>query len=206
MVFAPEGGVYAIDIMFIPGYNVAYFLIQNINTRYLRGYLIPSRTKDMLQKTFVQLITEIIQEGKPIRRLVGDGEKGWANEDMRNWLLHLRIYPDFRVGNHIRHVPILDATIRTLRRGCNGDNEFLADFNCFTQLIDLYNHSVVKTTRLTPIEMECYPELEESWIRHCKRHNREIELRYELNYKKGNILLVHFNHAKTHRKFVKQST
>jgi hypothetical protein len=207
MTYAPEGGVYAINIIFVPGYNVQYLLVQNINTRYVRAYKLPDRTKAELQKALNHLIKEqIIHEGKPFNRLVGDAEKGWANNDIRKWLREHRIHADFKVGNHIRHIPILDATIKTLRKGCNGDNEFLADVGCFSQLLNLFNHSVVKTTKLTPIEMEVYPELEESWICHCKRHNREVELRYSLNYKKGNILLVHFNQSKTHRKFVKQST
>jgi hypothetical protein len=134
-------------------------------------------------------------------------ERGWANAEVIDFLHQFRVRVDFIVGDHVHHIPILDATIRTLRRGCNGDNDFLANRACFSRLVNLYNNSVVKTTKLTPTEMEQYPELEESWIRHCKRINQEIELAYTLNYQRGNILLVHFDRGKTHsQKFMKQST
>jgi hypothetical protein len=184
-----------------------YLLVQNINTRYLRSFTIDDKTKKTILRALNDLLFQLMQEQRPLRRLVGDYERGWANADVINFLDRFGVPVDFSVGDHVRHIPILDVTIKTLRRGCNGDNDLLADVNCFGRLVNLYNHSVVRTTKLTPIEMERYPELEEAWIRHCKRINQEIELAYTLNYERGNILLVHFDRGKTHaQKFMKKST
>jgi hypothetical protein len=75
MTYAPEGDVYAIDIMFIrashpvantPGSHhfppvAQYLLVQNINTRYLRSFTIPDKTKDTILKALNDLLFQLIQ-------------------------------------------------------------------------------------------------------------------------------------------------
>jgi hypothetical protein len=205
MTYAPEGGVFAIDIMVVippSSERVYYLLCQNINTRYIYAQPLPDKSKESIIQCLSHFLTALASMNEPVKGFIGDGEKGWANHDVISGLRALGIRVDFIKSNYLHHILILDATIETLRRGCNGDNDFLADFESFSKLIYLFNHSVIKTTQLTPTEMEEYPELEWSWIRHCKRYNDQIQKEYTTNYRRGNILLVHFNQSKTDMKFV----
>jgi hypothetical protein len=135
--------------------------------------------------------------------ILADGEKAWNNPEVKSWLDEQNIYHDFKRANYFHHIPILDSSIRTLRLGCDYDVDFMADEDNFRSLVYLFNNTINKNTKLTPTEMTVYPELEHSWIRHCARHNREIEQQYDLHYEKGNTLLVHFDESKTTKRFEK---
>jgi hypothetical protein len=206
MTYAPEFGAYAADILVIATRNnrVYYLLFQNINTRFLYAFPIPDKRKETLFSTIQTFYSTLLENGKPFHSLIADGEKGWTNHEVKNWLREQKIRVDFTQANYIHRIPILDSTMKTLRMGCNYDSEFMADPEQFEGLIHLFNNSINKTTKITPAEMEAYEELEAAWIRHCRRHNAEIERAYSSHYELGNILLVHFDESKTSKKFEKE--
>jgi hypothetical protein len=169
-----------IDIMIIKPGEFYYLLIQNINTRYLYAFPIYDKSKTS--------IFPILQQ---FGQKSGDAERGWDNNEVRDWLQNEGVKVSFRHSDYIHHIPILDSTIRTLRMGCNYDVDFMMNEDSFEQLVYMFNNSIHRNTKLTPTEMEMYEALEHSWIRHCKRYNEKIEVEYDLRYEKGTILLVH---------------
>jgi hypothetical protein len=138
-----------------------------------------------------------------MKSLVGDAERAWDNNEVRDWLEGEGVKVSFKHSDYLHHVPILDSTIKTLRMGANYDVDFMMDEDAFESLVYMFNNAINRNTKLTPTEMELYPELEHTWIRHCKRHNDKIEREYDLRYDKGNILLVHFDESKNPKRFEK---
>jgi hypothetical protein len=140
-----------------------------------------------------------------MKSLVGDAERAWDNNEVRDWLEGEGVKVSFKHSDYLHHVPILDSTIKTLRMGANYDVDFMMDEDAFESLVYMFNNAINRNTKITPTEMELYPELEDTWIRHCKRHNDKIERQYDLRYEKGNILLVHFDESKNSKRFEKIS-
>jgi hypothetical protein len=198
MTYSPITSGYAMDIMVIRPEEFYYLIIQNINTRYLYAFPISDRSKETIFPIIQEFHADI-----GMASILADGEKAWNNPEVTSWLDEQNIYHDFKRANSFHHIPILDSSIRTLRLGCDYDVDFRADEDKFRSLVYLFNNTINKNTKLTPTEMTVYPELEHSWIRHCARHNREIEQQYDLHYEKGNILLVHFDESKTTKRFEK---
>jgi hypothetical protein len=138
-----------------------------------------------------------------MKSLLGDAERAWDNNEVRDWLESEGVKVSFKHSDYLHHIPILDSTIKTLRMGANYDVDFMMDEDAFESLVYMFNNAINRNTKLTPTEMELYPELEDTWIRHCKRHNDKTEREYDLRYEKGNILLVHFDEAKNPKRFEK---
>jgi hypothetical protein len=122
---------------------------------------------------------------------------------VRDWLEGEGVKVSFKHSDYLHHIPVLDSTIKTLRTGANYDVDFMMDEDAFESLVYMFNNAIDRNTKITPTEMELYPELECTWIRHGKRHNDKIEREYDLRYEKGNILLVHFDESKNPKRFEK---
>jgi hypothetical protein len=125
------------------------------------------------------------------------------NNEVRDWLEGEGVKVSFKHSDYLHHIPVLDSTIKTLRMGANYDVDFMTDEDAFESSVYMFNNAVNRNTKLTPTEMELYPELEYTWTRHCKRHNDKIGREYDLRYEKGNILLVHFDESKNSKLFEK---
>jgi hypothetical protein len=138
-----------------------------------------------------------------MKSLLGDAERAWDNNEVKDWRTGEGVKVSFKHSDYLHHIPILDSTIKTLRMGANYDVDFMMDEDAFESLVYMFNNAINRNTKLTPTEMELYPELEHTWIRHCKRHNDKIEREYDLRYDKGNILLVHFDESKNPKRFEK---
>ena len=128
---------------------------------------------------------------------------------------------------------IVDATIRTLRNAFGLDNRRIGDPFLMQQMVHYYNNTPHRSLQMpnpnyrindieydqylarepkwiyyTPNQMQHNPDLEWKYIRDCQRRLRRIKNNMQmdglLNYRKGNILLIHYDTSKTEKKHVKQ--
>jgi hypothetical protein len=85
--------------------------------------------------------------------------------------------------------------IRTIRDGFGADDTAMEDNFKMQEVVDYLNNSVNRSTKVTPTEMETYPDLERSWIRHNQELNDDIVAKQRAdglwNYVRGDILLVY---------------
>jgi hypothetical protein len=76
------------------------------------------------------------------------------------------------------------------------------------QMVYYLNNSVNRSTKLTPAEMEHYPELENAWIRRCQLINEHVVFLQHMeglwNYKYGDIILISIDTGKTKLKLEKR--
>jgi hypothetical protein len=69
-------------------------------------------------------------------------------------------------------------------------------------LVNQYNMTIHRMTKVSPIEMQTYPELELQWIQYCKNINKTNVTRPI--YKRGNVIFIHLNHSKIAQRFTKR--
>jgi hypothetical protein len=114
----------------------------------------------------------------------------------------------FNGSSQIYHVKLVDAVIRTIRDGFGQNIEMMNNNEAMQQMVDYLNNSVNRSTKLTPAEMEYYPELENAWIRRCQSINEQVVRRQQLeglwDYKYGDIILISIDTSKTAFKFEKR--
>ena len=128
---------------------------------------------------------------------------------------------------------IVDATIRTLRNAFGLDNRRIGDPYLMQQMVHFYNNTPHRSLRMpnpnyrddgiqydpylarepkwiyyTPNQMQHNPDLEWRYIRDCQRRLRRVKNNMQmgglLSYRKGNIILVHYDTSKTEKKHEKQ--
>jgi hypothetical protein len=119
--------------------------------------------------------------------------------------------------NKIRTV---DRVIRTIRDMVGENQDLLADPEFMQPCVDIYNNTphTAFVTELstfdtpgfayTPLQVQLNPDLEEYFIRENMSRLKEVkDLQREagfFNYRKGNVLLIHLNKAKTNEMFDKK--
>jgi hypothetical protein len=98
--------------------------------------------------------------------------------------------------------------MRTIRDGFGQNIETMRDNIEMQRMVDYLNNSVNRSTKLTPAEMEYYPELENAWIRRCQLINEQVVRRQRLeglwNYQYGDIILISIDTSKNSLKFEKR--
>jgi hypothetical protein len=203
--FSPNSKSYEIDLFFakLGAQQQIYLFLQNMNTRYL--YVIPIRDKSWieLKKAFEQFITSIHPN-----EFHGDGESAWNSRQAYLFFEANHISTNFNSSKYIYHVKILDATMKTIRDGFGANGKLMLKNENMQQMVYFYNNTINRNTKVTPTEMETYPELERMWITHCTNFNQEQKIKQAqaglTSYKSGNILLIHLDKSKTSHKFDKR--
>jgi hypothetical protein len=185
--FSPELGGYEMDIMFAG--RAQYLVIININTKFLHVFPIFDKTWATIYKILEHFIPAF-----HVTSLRGDDESAFTT------LLLQRLYA--RYG-----VKIVDSVIRTIRDLFGANDKNIEDNVKMQEVVDYLNNSTNRSTKFTPSEMETYPDLERSWIRHNQEINDGVVAKQRADglwdYVRGDILLVYVAH-KTSEVFKKK--
>jgi hypothetical protein len=138
----------------------------------------------------------------------GDGEGAFSSARLQSLYNFYHVKTSFNGSSQIYHVKLVDAVIRTIRDGFGQNIETMNNNKAMQQMVNYLNNSVNRSTKLTPAEMEYYPELENAWIRRCQTINEQVVRRQRFeglwNYKFGDILLLSIDTSKTNSKFEKR--
>jgi hypothetical protein len=226
-IYSPLHNSIEMDIMFTN--RSRYLIFVNENSRYLYAVKLKNKEfktiRNALLKFFLDRATDLQHwdqfdedsvddeesEQSNIRavkiHLVADGESAWNNPRMKSWLESYGVTYDFNNSPFLHHVPIIDSAIHTIRNAFGLNVNLMNNDANMQQVIDYMNNSVNRDTKLTPLEMEIYPELMESWIRHCVGLDHEAKAKQSsegfFKYSPGNILMVHLDLGKTPKGFQK---
>jgi hypothetical protein len=216
-VYSPQCNSFEMDIMFAP-YS-QYLVFVNENTRYLYAVRLVNKSFDLVKAALYRfflaratdlqswnnpdtdLVTESDDEITNICaikiHLVADGEPAWNNARMKLWLDHCVVTYKFNGSPFLHHVPLIDSAIRTIRNAFGLNVRLINDPANMQRVLEYMNNSANKDTKLTPLEMEIYPGLMDSWIRHCIALNAEAKEKQPEagfhDYPSGAILMVHLD-------------
>ena len=155
-----------------------------------------------------------------IKTLKGDGEFDSVKfkQFCRNYGINL-IIDD---SPYTLHNKSIDSVMRTLRNAFGLNDNRIADNNLMQQMVNYYNDTPHRSLRFpnydtdsrkkwiyhTPAEMYRNQDLEWQYIRMMTNKlqsiNRQQEYKGLLNYKTGNIILIHLDKGKTKKLFEKQ--
>ena len=124
---------------------------------------------------------------------------------LMRWYMNNNITIYFNSSPFTLHNKIVDVVIKTIR---NAIGYRRLKPKHMEQLVDYYNNTVHKSIGCTPAFMQEHPDVEYQYIRWCERKLTEIianekRLGY-LDYKPGNILMVHIDKGKTSEKHDKR--
>jgi hypothetical protein len=202
--YSPVRGGYEMDLFFIEGYsNPSYLFIININTRYLYAFPV----QDKSANTIYTILQDFIPEHE-VASIRGDGEPAFRSTILRDLYQQYGVKTSFNGSSQIYHVKLIDAVIRLIRDGFGKNIREMQDIVKMSQMVDYINNSVNRSTKVTPAEMEAYPELENVWIRHCQAINDEVKEMQKsnglLDYQYDDILLVSIDLMKSKNKFAKR--
>jgi hypothetical protein len=204
--YSPINKAYEIDIFFAKfgSQEQDYLFIQNINTRFLYVYPVNGKSETALYAVLARFIDQV----KP-NVIKGDGEVTFAKDrNVINLFKNKHVETDFNSSKFIYHVKILDSTMKTIRDGFGINVKAMLSNASMQKMVNYYNNTINRNTKVTPCEMEFYPELETMWINKCQLHNHRIKLQQQsegiLSYQKGNILMIHLDKSKTKTAFDKR--
>jgi hypothetical protein len=200
--YSPTHGGYEMDI-FAVGSKCLYLFLININTRFLHVFPIRDKTSNTIHEVLVHFIPE-----HQVTSIRADGEGAFSSVKLQNLYNFYNVKTNFNGSSQIYHVKLVDAVIRTIRDGFGQNIDMMTDNEAMQQMVDYLNNSVNRSTKLTPAEMEYYPELESAWIRRCQAINEQVVMRQHFeglwNYKYGDIILISIDTGKTSLKFEKR--
>ena len=211
----------------------AWLFCVNVNTRYLVVYRCPNHKghKENADETYPQL-KKFIEKYKP-KSIRGDGSNAYVNPrylnrvytpaelnkdfyDLKistNRITHqlMQLYMNnnitiyFNSSPFTLHNKIVDVAIKTIRNAI-GYRKLKPEH--MDQLVDYYNNTVHKSIGCTPKFMQENPDVEYQYIRWCEKRLNEVianqKLLGYLDYKPGNVLMVHIDTGKTTEKHKKR--
>ena len=226
--FSHEPGCWEIDHAFnVLEEGDKWMFAINVNTRYLVVYRKPERAYDVWQA-----LKDLRKEFN-IKSIRGDGSTKYCPLEYQNrvitpdmlrneyesgklrgdndtdrlmrWYMNNDITIYFNSSPFTLHNKIVDVVIKTIR---NAIGYRRLKPSHMDQLVDYYNNTVHKSIGCTPAFMQEHPEVEYQYIRWCERKLSEIidnqkRLGY-LDYKPGNVLMVHIDKGKTSEKHDKR--
>jgi hypothetical protein len=180
-----------------------YLFLININTRFLHVFPIRDKSAEAIFEILVQFIQD-----HHVTSIRGDGEAAFNSLKLQRLYNYYNVKTSFNGSSQIYHVKLVDAVIRTIRDGFGQNIEMMNNNNEMQRMVEYLNNSVNRSTKLTPAEMEYYPELENAWIRRCQLINEQVVRRQRLeglwNYKHGDIILISIDTSKSSTKFEKR--
>jgi hypothetical protein len=147
------------------------------------------------QRLFHHPILEHFIPAFHVTSLRGDDERAFNSLLLQRLYARYGVKTSFKKNTQLYHNKIVDSVIRTIRDGFGANEKDMEDNFKMQEVVDYLNNSVNRSTKLTPTEMETYPDLERSWIRHNQELNDDIVAKQRAdglwNYVRGDILLVY---------------
>jgi hypothetical protein len=207
-----------------------YLFVININTKYLISIPLPTgaapsidRTIEALSQVFVKLYP------KKIGSLRGDGDTAFGSTDYNSDIIDVHkiskrkqeLFLDFLRSNGVERLYLssskftnknkcIDRAIRTIRDMIGLKTIRLLNPEIIQNIIDIYNNTPHSAYlhKYTPKEVQNNLEIEAAYIRFQTERSNEIVKQQEesglLDYKHGNVLMVHIPKDKTPAKFDKK--
>ena len=226
--FSHEPGCWEIDHAFnVLEEGDKWLFCINVNTRYLVVYRKPERAYDVWQ-SLIELREEftvksirgdgstkycpleyqnLVMTPDMLRREYESGKLRGDNDTDRlmRWYMNNNITIYFNSSPFTLHNKIVDVVIKTIR---NAIGYRRLKPKHMEQLVNYYNNTVHKSIGCTPAFMQEHPDVEYQYIRWCERKLSEIianqkRLGY-LDYKPGNVLMIHIDKSKTSEKHDKR--
>jgi hypothetical protein len=201
--YSPVRGGYEMDIFQVSESQQRYLFLININTRFLHVFPIRDKSSQAIFEILVHFIPEY-----RVTSIRGDGETAFSSRRLQSLYNFYKVKTSFNGSSQIYHVKLVDAVIRTIRDGFGQNIETMNNNKAMQQMVNYLNNSVNRSTKLTPAEMEYYPELENAWIRNCQKINEQMVRRQRMeglwNYKFGDIILLSIDTSKTSKMFEKR--
>ena len=230
--FSHEPGCWEIDHAFnVLEDGDKWMFCINVNTRYLVVYNIAERVSDVwvslmdlharykiksirgdgsnsycLPEYRNRVMTpEMLQQEYESGKLTKDSGEDASTYTLMRWYMRNNITIYFNSSPFTLHNKIVDVAIKTIRNAIGYRRLKPEHMN---QLVKYYNNTVHKSIGCTPSEMQDNPEIEYQYIRWCERKLSEVianqkRLGY-LDYKPGNVLMVHIDKGKTSEKHEKR--
>ena len=210
-------GTYQMDLMFDGKKETfqCYLMAINVNTRKL--YAVNTQIKktprnvrdfvaigyewkstEALIQALGKIITQIQQDGKTLRQIIMDGEKGMYSKKMHEFL-EARGIKIRRVDLEVHtSLALIDRVIRTIRdinyKEMRGESRVITP-DVMKRLLWIYNNKPHKTLskffkeKTTPNQLDANFEMELKWIRHV--HNENFKVMYQPDFQMKKDTEVH---------------
>ncbi|KAA6378566.1 MAG: hypothetical protein EZS28_025909, partial [Streblomastix strix] len=209
--FSSKLGSWEIDLVF--GVNPVtrrrqhYLFAININTKYL--VVIPL-ILDEKNATFILAALKKLINQVYVNNIRGDGETGFKANIIRQFCEDNRISLYFTGSPYTQHNRVVDSVIRTIRNGFGQDLQGFATPSQMQQMVEIYNNTphLAFMNKFTPKYVQYNRELEGKFIRQKQAQLEQVMIRQQqqnlLNFKNGNILMIHADYVRTNIRFQKQ--
>ncbi|KAA6368102.1 MAG: hypothetical protein EZS28_036371 [Streblomastix strix] len=209
--FSPKLGSWEIDLVF--GVNPVtrrrqhYLFAININTKYL--VVIPL-ILDEKNATYILAALKKLINQMYVNNIRGDGETGFKANIVRQFCEDNRISLYFTGSPYTQHNRVVDSVIRTIRNGFGQDLQGFATPSQMQQMVEIYNKTphLAFMNRFTPKQVQYDREIEGKFIRQKQAQLEQVMIRQQqqnlLNFKSGNILMIHADYARLPIRFQKQ--
>jgi hypothetical protein len=208
-----------------------YLFVININTKYLISIPLPVRAAPSIDRT-IQALTQAFAKllPKKIDSLRGDADTAFGSTDYNIENLNEQpeiskrkqeLFLNFLRRNGVERLYLssskftnknkcIDRAIRTIRDMVGLKTSRLLNPELIQHTIDIYNNTPHSAYlhKYTPKEVQNNLEIEAAYIRYQTERSNEIVKQQEesglLDYKPGNVLMVHIPKDKTPAKFDKR--
>ncbi|KAA6360555.1 MAG: hypothetical protein EZS28_043918, partial [Streblomastix strix] len=209
--FSPKLGSWEIDLVF--GVNPVtrrrqhYLFAININTKYLVviPLIVDEKNATYILAALKKLINQVY-----VNNIRGDGETGFKANIIRQFCEDNKISLYFTGSPFTQHNRVVDSVIRTIRNGFGQDLLGFATPSQMQQMVEIYNRTpqLAFMNRFTPKQVQYNREIEGKFIRQKQAQLEQVMIRQQhenlLNFKSGNILMIHADYARLPIRFQKQ--
>ncbi|KAA6356807.1 MAG: hypothetical protein EZS28_047666, partial [Streblomastix strix] len=209
--FSPKLGSWEIDLVF--GVNPVtrrrqhYLFAININTKYLVviPLIVDEKNATYILAALKKLINQVY-----VNNIRGDGETGFKANIIRQFCEDNKISLYFTGSPFTQHNRVVDSVIRTIRNGFGQDLLGFATPSQMQQMVEIYNKTphLAFMNRFTPKQVQYNREIEGKFIRQKQAQLEQVMIRQQhenlLNFKSGNILMIHADYARLPIRFQKQ--
>ncbi|KAA6389701.1 MAG: hypothetical protein EZS28_014775 [Streblomastix strix] len=209
--FSPKLGSWEIDLVF--GINPVtrrrqhYLFAININTKYL--VVIPLIVDEKNARYILDALTKLIKQVY-VNNIRGDGETGFKANIIKRFCNDNRITFYFTGSPFTQHNRVVDSVIRTIRNGFGQDLLGFASPSQMQQMVEIYNKTphLAFMNKFTPKQVQYNREFEGKFIRQKQAQLEQVMIRQQqenlLDFKNGNILMVHADFSRLPIRFQKQ--
>ncbi|KAA6394595.1 MAG: hypothetical protein EZS28_009878 [Streblomastix strix] len=209
--FSPKLGSWEIDLVF--GVNPVtrrrqhYLFAININTKYL--VVIPLIVDEKNATNILAALKKLINQVY-VNNIRGDGETGFKANIIRQFCEDNKISLYFTGSPYTQHNRVVDSVIRTIRNGFGQDLIGFATPSQIQQMVEIYNKTphLAFMNMFTPKQVQYNRELEDKFMRQKQAQLEYVMIRQQqenlLNFKSGNILMIHADFSRLPIRFQKQ--
>ena len=175
-----------------------WLFCMNMNTRYLVVYPIPENSA-AVKKSLQDLCNRFV-----VKSIKCDGSNAYASSIMKQFYEERDIRFHSRPTTYINTNRLIDRAIRTIRTYANKLNT-----DDVQTIVDYYNNQKHRMIKCPPAVMMEDPTGEWNYIARCQREleatNERLKEKGILDYKYGDILMLHIDESKTKDKYKKKN-